>query len=83
MKSLKGHDGRIEGAVFTPDGQRVVSCCAEDDQTVRLWDVASGKLLGVSDKTGQGFLALVALPDNRHCLTTDKDGAVRIWRWTR
>jgi WD40 repeat protein len=43
IKRLNGHDGRIEGAAFTSDGQRVVSCCGEDDPTVRLWDVASGK----------------------------------------
>jgi hypothetical protein len=28
-----------------------------------------------------GFLCVAALPDSHHCLTTAKDGVVRLWRW--
>jgi WD40 repeat protein len=83
VKRLQGHTGRIECAVFTPNGQRVVSCGDETDPTLRLWDVASGKQLGATDKIDQGLLGVAALPDNRQCLTTGKDGSVRLWRWTR
>ncbi len=38
---LVGHSGPITGLAFTPDGQRLAT--ASEDQTVRLWDVATGK----------------------------------------
>lgn len=83
VKRFQGHAGRVEGAVFTPDGRRIVSCGAEDDPTLRLWDVSSAKLLGVSERLQEGFLSLAVLPDGRQCLTTGKDGVVRLWRWMR
>jgi WD40 repeat protein len=83
VKCLKGHTNRIEGAAFTPDGQQIVSCGAEQDPAVRLWDASSGKQLGESEQVDGGFLSITALPDNRHALTTGKDGAIRLWRWIR
>lgn len=83
LKRLKGHTHRIEGAAFTPDGKRIVSCCADEDPTVRLWDVSSGKQLGESEKVNEGFLSLAVLSDGQRCLTTGKDGGIRLWRWTR
>lgn len=82
-KCLKGHAGRIECAAFTADGRRVVSCGAESDPVVRLWDVSSGKQLGETDGVDEGFLNVAALPDGQRALTTGKDGTVRLWRWAR
>src|SRR6266567_7115622 len=36
-----GHDDQVTYAVFSADGKHILS--ASDDQSVRLWDVASGK----------------------------------------
>ncbi|MGD9368042.1 MAG: hypothetical protein PVH87_20245, partial [Desulfobacteraceae bacterium] len=38
-----GHNDFINAASFSPDGTTIVS--ASNDKTLRLWDVASGKLL--------------------------------------
>ncbi len=82
-KCLRGHAGRIECAAFTPDGRRIVSCAAESDPTLRLWDVQSAKQLGETEHVEEGFLNVAALPDGQHALSTGKDGTVRLWRWTR
>ena len=42
---LHGHENRVNSAVFSPDGARVLTASA--DHTARLWDAASGKELRV------------------------------------
>ncbi|QEI43812.1 hypothetical protein BMF77_04435 [Dolichospermum sp. UHCC 0315A] len=37
IKTFKGHKSAVESIVFTPDGQRLISC--GQDQTIKFWDV--------------------------------------------
>src|SRR5262249_12994601 len=41
IRSIHGHDETIEGLALTKDGKHLVS--ASEDQTVIIWDLASGK----------------------------------------
>ena len=41
---LRGHDGGVLNAAFSPDGRRVVT--ASWDSTARLWDAATGEQVG-------------------------------------
>ncbi len=43
LKDLRGHEDSVSAAGFSPDGARIVS--GSDDNTVRVWDAASGKEL--------------------------------------
>jgi WD40 repeat protein len=44
-RELQGHSRRITSVVFSPDGSQLVT--GSDNNTVRLWSVASGKLVKV------------------------------------
>ena len=38
------HEGRVDGAVYSPDGERILSWSG--DKTLRLWDAATGAAIG-------------------------------------
>ena len=60
---LKGHEGGVNSAAFSPDGTRVVT--ASDDRTARVWDAATGAELAVlkgHEERGQ-FRSLLARRD--------------------
>jgi hypothetical protein len=43
LATLRGHEGALFGAQFSPNGERIVT--ASSDNTARLWDTDTGKLL--------------------------------------
>ena len=58
QRTLLGHEGDVQGALFSPDGRRVLSFAR--DHTARLWDVASGReerVFPEESPTGEGPVA--------------------------
>jgi WD40 repeat protein len=82
-KTFEGHSDRVESAAFTMDGKRVLSVGNQNNPIVIMWDIATGAILHQTNPLGAGLLDVVTLPAGHHCLTSGKDGVVRLWRWTR
>ena len=65
-----------DGVSFSPDGNALAS--ASDDQTVRLWDPKSGKLLNTLTGHTWGVNGVSFSPDG-NTLASAGDKTVRLW----
>jgi WD40 repeat protein len=71
------HDKRVNSAVFSPDGLRLVT--ASDDSTVRLWDAATGMPVGEPMLHQDRVSSARFSPDGTRVVTASDDGAVCLW----
>jgi RNA polymerase sigma factor (sigma-70 family) len=68
--------------VFSPDGKTLLS--GGDDTKVRIWDVASGKQIGVlqgppSKDLARGITALAVSADGKLLASADNNKTLRLW----
>ncbi|HLG15107.1 MAG TPA: hypothetical protein VJH03_11475, partial [Blastocatellia bacterium] len=62
---------------WSPDGRSLAS--ASDDNTVRIWDAGSGKLLRSLEGHTHSVNSVAWSPDGRSLASASDDNTVRIW----
>jgi WD40 repeat protein len=72
---LRGHDGPVWALTFSPGGKQLASIA--DDQTVRVWDTATGKEVVILRAPVKDFDGVRFSPDGSQLVTGG--GMVRLW----
>jgi WD40 repeat protein len=70
------HEDHVEGAVFSPDGKRVITRTARG---VHFWSVETGEPDGFSIQHGAGIRAWALSRDGKLLVTGGSDNAARLW----
>jgi WD40 repeat protein len=78
IAALNGHTAPLTDAVFSPDGQQVIT--ASEDGTARVWSAESGQGIAIL-KGHDGAVTSVAFsPDGSLAATTSADMTARLWQ---
>lgn len=76
IRTFEGHSGSVRSLTFSPDGTRVLS--GSNDQTVKLWDAVTGRLLRTVEHSN--WVSSVAFsPDAARLLSGSVDGVLKVW----
>lgn len=71
------HTGSLESVAFLPSGGQALT--GSSDETVRLWDLTTGKTVHVLQGANLGAYAVAVSPDGFRGAAGCKDGVVREW----
>jgi WD40 repeat protein/nucleoside phosphorylase len=74
---LSRHTSDVTTAVFSPNGQQVVT--ASRDGTAKVWDVASGVLLHSLEGHTDTVLTAVFSPNGQQVVTASSDNTAKVW----
>jgi WD40 repeat protein len=67
----------VTACAVTPDGRRVVS--ASRDQTLKVWDLETGRPLATLEGHAHGVTACAVTPDGRRVVSASEDKTLKVW----
>jgi WD40 repeat protein len=75
---LKEHSDAVYGVAFSPDGKQLASCSA--DRAVKVFDVATGKLLYTLGEATDWLYTVAWSPDGKYLASAGVDKSIRVYR---
>jgi len=76
-KTLTGHSDRVRSVVYSPDGRYLAS--GSNDNTIKIWEVATGKELRTLTGHSGWVSSVVYSPDGRYLASEIGDDTIKIW----
>ncbi len=79
LRTLAGHSSGVTAATVTPDGRYIISGSA--DQTLKVWELASGREVRTLAGHGSGICAVTVTPDpdGRYVISGSYDQTLKMW----
>jgi WD40 repeat protein len=78
LYSRSEHTKPVLGVAISPDGKIVVSGSA--DNTIKVWDLASGRLLRTIEPHSSWIFSVAISPDGKNIVSGNWDNTIDIWQ---
>ncbi|MFL5352136.1 WD40 repeat domain-containing protein [Archangium sp.] len=76
---FRGHEAQVLCAAFSPSGERLATGAWDDEDNLRIWDVATGECTQVLQGHECEILDVAWSPDGKLLATGSRDHDVRLW----
>ncbi|MEH2200540.1 WD40 repeat domain-containing protein, partial [Nostoc sp.] len=77
VNTLEGHSSFVLGVVFSPDGKTLAS--GGYDNTIKLWDVSTGKAIKTLTGHSSTVRGIVFSPDGKTLASGSYDKTIKLW----